>query len=326
MQAAACLQHQTGCDSLLIAVIFALLFDSCVCTGSNRIACFSLIPPMKVAVFSDVQANYPSLIEGIERILSASPDLVVMNGDLINRGPRSLECLDLFEEMRKNHGWIALRGNHEDFVWQCAQSEATESDPVERDMQRFADWTCRQLGARIRAVESWLESYSFQAPNGGAADVAAMHGSLVSNRTGIQPHTAEEDLEVRVPRDLAVFLTAHTHRPFIRQYGACQIVNSGSVGSPFDGDPRGSYALLEYTGGCWRTEIVRFAYDRTQADRDYHHSGFLEQGGPLARLIYEEWKQAISLMPAWRKTYLKPVAAGDVSLQTAVDTYLSELR
>ena len=280
---------------------------------------------MKVAVFSDVQANYPSLVEGVEHMLSGSPDLVIMNGDLINRGPCSLECLDLFESMRERHGWIALRGNHEDFVWHSAQSGTSPDTPVEREMQQFADWTRRQLGDRIQAVGDWLERYSFQPPNGADAHVSAMHGSLQGNRIGIQPHTSDEDLEQRVPRNLAVFLTAHTHRPFIRQYGECQIVNSGSIGSPFDGDPRASYARLHFSAGSWKTEIVRFAYDRDQADRDYHGSGFLQQGGPLAKLIYEEWKRAISLMPGWRKTYLKGVTEGEISLQAAVDQYLSAL-
>ena len=280
---------------------------------------------MKVAIFSDVQANYPSLVEGIEHILKGAPDLVIMNGDLINRGPRSLECLQLFEAKRERHNWIAVRGNHEDYIRRCAKAGYSEKSPVEREMKRFADWTCRQLGEHVQVLENWLERYSFHPPGERDAEVTAMHGSLTGNRIGIQANTRDEDLAERVPPGQSVFATAHTHRPFIRNYKGCQIVNSGSIGSPFDEDPRASYARLQFAGGQWDSEIVRFAYDREQADRDYHSSGFLEQGGPFARLIYEEWKRAISLMPRWRKTYLKRVAEGHMSLQEAVDDLLSAL-
>ena len=37
----------------------------------------------------------------------------------------------------------------------------------------------------------------------------------------------------------------HIHRPFIRKVGAMTVCNTGSVGSPYDGDPRSSYLLID---------------------------------------------------------------------------------
>ena len=53
---------------------------------------------MRVAVFSDVQANLPALETCVAHIQGWNPDLVVMAGDLINRGPRSDACLGLFQQ------------------------------------------------------------------------------------------------------------------------------------------------------------------------------------------------------------------------------------
>jgi diadenosine tetraphosphatase ApaH/serine/threonine PP2A family protein phosphatase len=50
----------------------------------------------------------------------------------------------------------------------------------------------------------------------------------------------------------------HTHLPFIRQSGPVELVNPGSVGMPFDGDPRAAYALVADDG---RIEHRRVAYD-----------------------------------------------------------------
>ena len=70
---------------------------------------------MKVAVFSDVQAVLPALEAVIEHIEAWRPDMVVMAGDLVNRGPDSGGCLELFDRMRREQGWLPVNGNHE--VW-----------------------------------------------------------------------------------------------------------------------------------------------------------------------------------------------------------------
>ena len=55
----------------------------------------------------------------------------------------------------------------------------------------------------------------------------------------------------------SIVVYGHIHRPYIRRVGELVVANSGSVGSPFDGDPRASYLLLD--GG--QAEIVRVEYD-----------------------------------------------------------------
>jgi hypothetical protein len=49
----------------------------------------------------------------------------------------------------------------------------------------------------------------------------------------------------------------HIHRPYIRRLDQLTVANSGSVGSPFDGDPRASYLLLD----SGQLEIIRVEYD-----------------------------------------------------------------
>jgi predicted phosphodiesterase len=49
----------------------------------------------------------------------------------------------------------------------------------------------------------------------------------------------------------------HIHRPFVRSLGELTVANSGSVGMPWDGDPRASYLLID--DGSAR--LIRVAYD-----------------------------------------------------------------
>jgi predicted phosphodiesterase len=277
---------------------------------------------MRVAIFSDVQGNLPALQVTVEHIDAWGADLTVSNGDLINRGPNSLGCLDLFERLRADSGWLPLRGNHEDFVLRCAHQPP--DNPIDADLRRFADWTCQQLQDRVGATATWADHLCLHAP---AADswVHATHGTLLGNRDGISQSVPDEQLTARLPEGVAVFVTAHTHKPLERHFKGTHILNVGSVGSPFDGDTRASYGQLEFRKGAWHTRIVRLDYDRQQTEGEFRRSGFLDQGGPLAKLIYREWRDALPLMPHWHREYGSAVLSGQISLERAVREFLQGL-
>ncbi|WP_295390206.1 metallophosphoesterase [uncultured Thiodictyon sp.] len=277
---------------------------------------------MKVVIFSDVQANLPAMQEVVERIHHWAPDLVAMAGDLVNRGPKSLDCLELFDGLRRTHGWLPVQGNHEAWILRCARE--APANPLEADLRRFADWTYAQVKPRLEAMLGWPDHLCFQ---GGAEHswVHVTHGTMESNRDGIGVSVSDESLRGKLPPDIALFVTAHTHRPLERVFEGTPILNVGSVGSPFDLDVRGSYAQLEWRGSRWHAEIVRFNYDRVQADRDFLDSGFIEEGGPLARILYEEWRQARPLMSQWRRDFEAAVLTGERPAGAAVDAFLAHV-
>ena len=67
----------------------------------------------------------------------------------------------------------------------------------------------------------------------------------------------EELLAVYEPLDADTAVYGHIHRPYIRALTQLTVANSGSVGMPWDGDPRACYLLIE--GG--RPQLVRVEYD-----------------------------------------------------------------
>jgi predicted phosphodiesterase len=277
---------------------------------------------MKVAVFSDVQANLPAMEVVVEQILEQDPDLVIMDGDLVNRGPSSLACVRLFDRLRREHGWLPVKGNHEAWILRCAHEPPR--DAMEAQMRQFADWTYQQMRDAIEAIQGWPDHLCFHGANPHSW-VHVTHGTMAGNRVGITAGVPDEDIRGTLPVDIALFVTAHTHRPLQRELDGIPILNVGSVGSPFDGDVRGSYALLEERGGRWTWKIVRFDYDRVRAERDFRESGFLEDGGPMARILFEEWRQARLLMPYWRRGFEPAVLAGERHLTEAVDSFLRDI-
>lgn len=274
---------------------------------------------MKVAVFSDVQGILPAMEVVVEDILGWDPDLVVMNGDLVNRGPLNLACLHLFQEQQRRHGWLPLKGNHEEYVLHCRQPP---ENGIEAEMRQFADWTLRQMGDDALAMEEWPDHLTFQGPDSGAW-VHVTHGTLLGNRKGISASVTDDRLIGALPEGIELFVTAHTHKPLQRRFEGIRILNVGSVGSPFDGDVRASYGRLIFDGQTWHEEIIRLAYDRERAARDFHESGFLEQAGPLARIIHAEWQRAELLMPLWKRAFQGDVLEGRVGLEEAVGRFLA---
>ncbi|HFE38419.1 MAG TPA: metallophosphoesterase, partial [Gammaproteobacteria bacterium] len=80
---------------------------------------------MKIAVLSDIHGNVPALYAVLEDILRWRPDKIIVNGDIVNRGPCSKSVLEIIDT-EIPHG-ILLTGNHETFVLYCANNMLEEN-------------------------------------------------------------------------------------------------------------------------------------------------------------------------------------------------------
>lgn len=188
----------------------------------------------------------------------------------------------------------------------------------------FADWTAKQLGNDVYGMADWPDHLTLNAPD---TDnwLHVTHGTLAGNRNGISQSIPDRDLEGKIPDDIDLFITAHTHKALKRRFGDQRILNVGSVGSPFDGDVRASYGRIEFKNDHWHGDIIRLNYDRERMKKDCIDSGFLDEAGPLAQLIYREWEMASLLMPYWNLTYRQAVMDGEVTMERAMSAVLKHL-
>lgn len=208
----------------------------------------------RIAIVSDIHGNLAALDAVIADLQQVAPDLVVQGGDLVIGGPRPAECVDRVREL----GWPGVIGNI-DTVVRDGLPPGIEGALADR-LQRQVDWNVEQLGAERVA---WLQT----APMEWREDdrVALVH-AVPGNLWPVVLPTAE-DAELRStfgPLGARLTVFCHIHVPFVRQVGDVTVANAGSVGGPYDGDPRASYLLAE----DGQVTIRRVAYDveRVAAD------------------------------------------------------------
>lgn len=277
---------------------------------------------MKIALLSDIHGNLPALEVVLAHIDAWRPDVVIVNGDVVNRGPRPRACWEHIAERVREQGWLVTFGNHEEYTaaWLGPPRRLA---PVEEELFRVSRWTCEQLGpAAVRSLTDWPADVVLTAPDG--SRLAATHASRLSNTDGLLPWMSDEVVRERIAPESAVFAVAHTHHFFTRTVDETLVVNSGSVGCPFDGDTRTGYAQVAWRPSGWRAELVRLPYDREQTRRDFETSGFMQEAGAAGRLMFREWEEARSHIPHWSRQYRARVLAGDLDVHASVQAYLGQ--
>jgi len=277
---------------------------------------------MKIAVLADIHSNLPALETVAADLAAWQPDQVIVAGDVVNRGPRPLACLRFVRSRQREAGWQVLLGNHEEYVLQQGRPAAPRSGP-EFEIYRNSYWTHERLGPAVEQLTRMPFQVSLAGPDG--REVRMVHASMAGTGTGIFPKTTDAELRARIAPPPAVLCVGHTHYPLIRPIDDTLVVNVGSVGMPFDSDRRAAYGRLTWTKGQWQAEIVRLEYDQDRVEADFYDSGFMDEAGPLTRIMLLEFRQARSHLHLWMRQFAGSVLAKELSIGEAVDRYLHQV-
>jgi putative phosphoesterase len=205
---------------------------------------------MRLAVVSDIHGNLTALDAVASDIAERGVDRVVHGGDVALIGARPAEVIDRLQEL----GWTGIVGNTDELLWRPEELEqqlraAPKLEPLLRMLfERYAPATLERIGeARLQLLRELPESRV-------VANVGLVHASPGDLWRAPMPNDSDEELTTtydRVGSEVVVY--GHIHRPFVRRLGKRIVANAGSVGLPFDGDPRASYLLIEDHG----VEVIR---------------------------------------------------------------------
>lgn len=275
---------------------------------------------MKIAALGDIHGNYQALLSVLDDLDAWQPDLVLVLGDIVNRGPRSKDCYHLIRQKSTDPDWHVIKGNHEGYVLNFEDPEFSR-EGVDIALRQVIFWTYQSLTKQDLAELIQLPT-EIKIASPGSGLIQAAHASTAGDRIGIYPSTPDRRLAGLIPEGAQLFVVGHTHQPLVRTIKDTLVVNTGSVGLPFDGDTRASYAQLTYHQGSWQANITRVAYDLEQAEKDFIGSGFIPEGGPLADLILVELQLGWPQLGKWFRGYEIPVRENQISLEEAVYEFL----
>jgi predicted phosphodiesterase len=225
----------------------------------------------RLAIVSDVHGNLTALDAVAADVARRGVDRVVHGGDLALIGARPAEVVDRIAEL----GWEGIVGNTDELLWRpddlAPRLEAMpQLAPLLRMLyETYAPVTAERLGPerldRLRALPAELR----------VEPAALVHASPGDLWRAPAPDAGDPELaRVYEPLGAGLAVYGHIHRPYVRRVGALTVANSGSVGLPFDDDPRASYLLVDGEDA----EVVRVEYDVEAEVAALRRSGYPDAG------------------------------------------------
>ena len=213
---------------------------------------------MRIAVLSDIHGNLTALEAVAADLEQTSPDVVFHGGDLADAGSSPTEVLDYV----RDRGWAGVMGNTDQMLVAPASLEefadASSAPRAIWDAVRdIARATCQKLGD-VRLA--WITSLPLVVQH---ENFALVHASPQSCWRAPAESASDADLELvygSLGKSIVVF--GHIHRPSVRTISGRPrtLVNTGSVGLSYDGDPRASYLILDE--GALTIRRVEYDLDR----------------------------------------------------------------
>jgi putative phosphoesterase len=198
---------------------------------------------MRIAVVSDIHGNLTAFDAVLADIRQASPDLVLHGGDLADSGSSPVDIIDRIRDL----GWQGVMGNTDEMLVRPASLE----DFASQFSAPAALWSAiREIASATRSILgderlAWLRALPLMSTRPSFALVHAAPGDCWRAPAADATDAELEALYGSLGQPVVAY--GHTHRPAIRRIAGRPelLINTGSVGLSYDGDPRASYLLLD---------------------------------------------------------------------------------
>lgn len=222
----------------------------------------------RIAVLSDVHGNVLALEAVRKALKKEKPDVVLIAGDLVMNGAEPGATVDAIREMERD-GAIVVQGNTDVAV---ADADYAAAFPgmletgVSDAVRAAAEWAHDALDDDQLA---WLRRLPAERRVRVGDDlILVTHASPGSQTQGFDKSLDPSTVYERISRtDARVICCGHTHIPDVREFGWKVVVNDGSAGYAFDGDPTASWAVVTI-GAAAAPAAAAAENDRDEDDED----------------------------------------------------------
>jgi putative phosphoesterase len=209
---------------------------------------------MRIAILADIHGNLTALDAVLADLRQQKPDVIFHGGDLAFGGCNPAEVIDCIVQ----EGWEGVLGNTDEMLWDASARPALEASapqlkPLFKVLFDSSGPATKKMIGPSRLA--WLRALPTELRH---ENLALMHASP-GNLWRAPMETADDaELEKTYKQlNAAVVVYCHIHKPFVRKIGNMTVCNTGSIGSPYDNDPRASYLMIDNGKPATR----RVAYD-----------------------------------------------------------------
>ncbi|OXM82398.1 metallophosphoesterase family protein [Paenibacillus rigui] len=224
---------------------------------------------MKAAFISDIHGNATALEAVLEHVRRNGADRIYVLGDLCYRGPAPKRSLELVRSLNTQ----VIKGNADEWVVRGVR-QGEVPDAVLELMNRERDWTVSQLEREDLDYLAQLPTELHLEVEG--ISIHAFHATPDSLFEIVAPGSGDEVLQTKLmsAADAGLYIYAHIHKPYIRYLDGQIVINIGSVGLPFDGLAKASYAMVEIENGSVSTRIERVPVPIDRVVEQYYEVGY----------------------------------------------------
>lgn len=222
----------------------------------------------RIALLSDIHANYPALKRIVAELEKESPDVWICLGDFIGYGPHPKECISLIRE--KN--MICVLGNH----------DAGVVDKLPLDHFRNPNKKLIKITQKLLTEDqkTWLKELPLTVESEEGEWIAA-HASPEHPSRWEYLESAFKMRPMLESMNQQFCFIGHTHRPALvsdtigtKEFksGHKYFINPGSVGQPRDGDQRACSAFVDTQKYTYKT--IRAEFEIGKVLMDLENLGF----------------------------------------------------
>jgi predicted phosphodiesterase len=195
---------------------------------------------MRIAIISDVHANFPALEQTLKSIEEQNIDAVYCLGDLVgyNLCPNAV-----INEIRKRH-IPTLAGNHDVKAVEIHNDGSKDTDSyayqiVGKEQIKYLSALPAHIKLEYQTADELIK-------------ILMVHGSPDSNKEYLFEDKNEKDfINIFLDSKTNIIICGHSHKPYHRimenphkKGSYFHAINAGSVGKPKDGNPKCCYAII----------------------------------------------------------------------------------
>lgn len=223
----------------------------------------------RVAAVYDVHGNLPALEAVLSDLEGVDHDLLIVGGDVAS-GPMPAEVLDHLEAMGDLVRWV--RGNADREVVSAYDGGSPAADARSSDPALEASgWAASRIGDHHRDLMASFEARVVVEVEGLGA-VLFCHATPNSDEEIVTTATPDARLRgILAGVGQGFVVCGHVHTQYDRRLDDTRVVNAGSVGLPYQGEPVGAFwGLLGPEG----VELRRSDYDLRGAVEEFRALGY----------------------------------------------------